>query len=134
MLTFHIPDNELEVDFARSSGPGGQNVNKASTKAQARWCVGASAVLSDEEKARVRSALATRLTQADEIIVSAESERSQLQNKITAIARLEKIISAALMVPKIRRSTRPTYSSRLKKQETKKRISKIKKSRRLVIE
>ncbi|MBI5729481.1 MAG: aminoacyl-tRNA hydrolase [Candidatus Magasanikbacteria bacterium] len=134
MRQIRIPDNELVIDFARSSGPGGQNVNKTSSKAQVRWRVGDSTVLSAEEKERIRKALHARLTQDDEIIVSAESERSQLQNKTAAVARLGQLVNHALIVPKKRRPTRPTYYSRLKRQETKKRTSQIKKLRRVVLE
>lgn len=134
MHLFHIPESELVIDFARSSGPGGQNVNKTASKAQVRWRIDDSAALSAVEKERIRRVLRTRLTGNDEILVSAESERSQLQNKRAAVERLETLVSRALIIPKKRRPTRPTYSSRLKRQETKKRTSQIKKLRRFIHE
>jgi len=76
-----IPSSEFTIEFARSGGPGGQNVNKVSSKAQLRWNVGMSLVLNDEQKDRVREVLKNRLTNEDEILVVAEDERSQPQNR-----------------------------------------------------
>src|SRR5512135_1852674 len=76
-----VPDNELDISFVRSSGPGGQNVNKTSTKAQLRWNVGRSGAFTDEQKAAIREAAGNRLTADDEILISAEAERSQPQNR-----------------------------------------------------
>lgn len=125
-----IPASEYTIEFARSGGPGGQNVNKVSSKAQLRWPVGASLVLSDEQKNRVREILKNRLTNEDEILVVAEDERSQPQNRDLVVARFQAMIAEALHVPKKRRPTKPTYGSKLKRLESKKIISERKQSRK----
>lgn len=124
-----IPASEYTIEFARSGGPGGQNVNKVSSKAQLRWNVGTSTVLSDEQKARVRVVLKNRLTNEDEILVMAEDERSQAQNREQVIERLQELITQALHVPKKRRPTKPTRSSKEKRLQSKKIISARKKLR-----
>lgn len=125
-----IPDNELTITFARSSGAGGQNVNKTSTKVIIHWPVGKSRFLSDEEKARVRIKLASRINNDDELVLMSEEERSQSQNRDLAIARLQSLVAQALRVPKKRRPTRPTRASKLKRLESKKQRSKIKSGRK----
>lgn len=124
-----IPASEYTIEFARSGGPGGQNVNKVSSKAQLRWRVGASTVLSDEQKARVREKLKNRLTNNDEILVVAEDERSQAQNREQVIVRFQELIARALHIPKKRRPTKPTRSSKEKRLHAKKIISERKKLR-----
>lgn len=131
-MSNHIPTSELRVTFSRSSGAGGQNVNKTSTKATVHWPVGRSRVLSAEEKARVRAKLNSRLTLNDEIVVVSEEERSQPQNRALAIARLEALITRALHVPKKRRPTRPTKASKIRRLESKIRRSRVKAARRMV--
>ncbi len=127
-----IPEQELKISFARSSGAGGQNVNKTSTKVFVHWPIGKSAVLSEEEKQLVRHKLAGKINSEDEIVVSSEEERSQLQNRVLAIAKLNFLVSKALYVPKTRRPTRPTKASKIKRLESKKMRSKIKAARRVV--
>ncbi len=126
----YIPFSEFTIEFARSGGPGGQNVNKVSSKAQLRFNVGASTVLNDEQKNRVREILKNRLTNEDDILVVAEDERSQPQNRDLVIARFQELIAQALYIPKKRRATKPTYSSKLKRLESKKIISERKQSRK----
>lgn len=118
-----IPHSEYTIEFARAGGPGGQNVNKVASKAQLRWSVGASRILSDEQKARVREKLKNRLTNNDEILVTAEDERSQAQNRAQVIVRFQDLITRALLVPKKRRPTKPTRSSKEKRLQVKKIIS-----------
>lgn len=127
---FTVPSNELKIDFARSSGPGGQKVNKTSSKVQLRWNILFSRVLTPEQKWRLQNNLRTRITQEGEILISAEDERSQFANRTKAIKRLNEIINKALIIPKKRRPTKPTRTSKLKRLESKKRRSTIKKSRR----
>ncbi len=127
-----IPENEFKITFARSSGAGGQNVNKTSTKVFVHWPVGQSSVLSDEEKGRVRLKLANRINNEDELVISAEEERSQLQNRQLAIVRLHALVNQAMHVPKKRKATRPTLGSKIRRIESKKIRSKIKTDRRSV--
>jgi len=128
----HIPMNELRVSFARSSGAGGQNVNKTSTKAIVFWSVKNSLTLSAGQKARVREKLANRINSQDEVVVMAEDERSQLQNRTLAISRLQYLVSEILQVPVKRRPTRPTKASRSRRIESKKLRSRVKAARRAV--
>ncbi|HBU06554.1 MAG TPA: aminoacyl-tRNA hydrolase [Candidatus Magasanikbacteria bacterium] len=125
-----IPESEIKMTFARSSGAGGQNVNKTSTKVILHWRVGDSTVFSDIEKDRIRNKLVGRLNDKDEIVIMAEEERSQIQNRIEALTRLQILVAEALVIPKKRRPTKPTYSSKLKRLETKKQRSEIKAGRR----
>lgn len=127
-----IPENEFKMTFSRSSGAGGQNVNKTSTKVIIHWSVGESSVLSAEEKERVRSKLANRINNNDELVIMSEEERSQLQNREIAVVRLQALVAQALRVPKKRRPTRPTKASKLRRIESKKIRSQVKSGRRSV--
>ncbi|MEK7625511.1 MAG: alternative ribosome rescue aminoacyl-tRNA hydrolase ArfB [Patescibacteria group bacterium] len=130
MGNHYIPDNEFVITFARSGGKGGQNVNKTSTKAIIHWQVDKSQVLSWEEKERVRAKLVNRINSNDELVVMAEEERSQSQNRESAVARLRSLVAEALKVPKRRRPTRPTRASKLRRIEGKVMRSSLKKGRR----
>lgn len=125
-----VPENEIDISFVRSSGPGGQNVNKTSTKAQLHWHVGRSAVFTDAQKAAIREAAGNRLTLNDEIVLSAESERSQLQNKEEVIGRLQDLVARALLPKKVRRPTKVSRSQRRKRLEDKGRTADKKRSRK----
>ena len=128
-----IPENEFNITFARSGGKGGQNVNKTSTKVIIHWPVGKSAVLTDEEKGRVREKLANKINNEDELVVMSEEERSQPQNREIAIARLQELVTEALHVPKKRYPTRPSKGSKLRRIEGKKQRSETKSGRRQVV-
>lgn len=127
-----IPENELHISFARSSGAGGQNVNKTSTKVIIHWSVGKSRVFTWEQKYLIRMKLANRLNWRDEIVVTSEGERSQLQNREEAVMRLQTLVKEAIKIPKKRRPTKPTRSSKRKRLDSKKLHSEIKQSRRAV--
>ncbi|HLC70006.1 MAG TPA: alternative ribosome rescue aminoacyl-tRNA hydrolase ArfB [Patescibacteria group bacterium] len=134
MISFvkrQVPENELRFVFARSSGAGGQNVNKTSTKAAVYWPVLKSRAFTVLEKERIQNKLANRLTIHNEIMVVSEEERSQLRNRELAIARLNDLVGKSLWIVKKRRSTRPTLASKLKRLESKKKRSTIKKLRRV---
>ncbi len=124
-----IPESELVIDFVRSSGKGGQNVNKTSTKAQLRWNVDASAVFTPEQKQIIKEALAGRLNLAGEIIVMSQEERSQLQNKEHVIERLRSLVAEALIPEKERIATRPSRGSKERRLSEKKQVSRTKESR-----
>lgn len=131
-LSIQIPANEVQISFARSSGAGGQNVNKTSTKATIRWSIGRSHILTPEEKTRIRTKLANKINNDDEVIVTSEEERSQPQNRLLAVSRLQTLVTKALRVPKYRQPTRPTKASKLKRVESKKIRSRVKAGRRTV--
>ena len=125
-----IPANEIRVSFARSSGAGGQNVNKTSTKVFVHWPVLRSRSLNWEEKTRVLAKLKNRINNYNELVVMSAEERSQAQNRAAAVVRLQSLVNAALRVAKKRRPTRPTRGSKLRKTEAKKIRSRLKLGRR----
>ncbi|HMK86003.1 MAG TPA: alternative ribosome rescue aminoacyl-tRNA hydrolase ArfB [Steroidobacteraceae bacterium] len=124
-----IPDEELEWKFVRSSGPGGQNVNKVSSAVQLRFLLGRNTSLPAAVKSRLMALAGQRLTEDGSILLSARSERSQEQNRRLALERLAALIRAALVEPKVRKKTRPTRASRERRIESKKRRSATKRER-----
>lgn len=122
-------ERTVQFDFVRSSGPGGQNVNKTSTKAVARVALSDLEGLSEAERERIKSRLASRLTAGGELIVSAQDERSQAANRTAALSRLESLIVKAAYKPKERRPTKPTRSSKERRLKQKKARSEVKRSR-----
>ena len=106
-----IPDSELSLSFARSGGPGGQNVNKVSSKAVLRWRVVETSVLTPGAKARLLEALGSRVTKDGELVIACDETRDQAQNVSIAEGRLAAFVKASLVPPKTRHKTRPTRGS-----------------------
>ena len=100
------------ADFSRSGGPGGQNVNKVNTKVTLRIRVEDLAGLNGAEFARLRETLATRISNAGELIIAADEERSQRTNLERAYARMETLIVNAARIPRLRRPTKPSRAAR----------------------
>ena len=125
-----VPESALRIQFARSSGPGGQNVNKVNTKAELWAPVGSLSGLDDAALQRLRALAGSRLTVADEIHIAAESRRTQEGNKAEAFDRLRELIVRAKTVPRKRRKTRPTAGSRKRRLEAKRHRGQIKSNRR----
>ncbi len=124
-----IPDEELEWKFVRSSGPGGQNVNKVSSAVQLRFLLPVNTSLPVAARNRLRRLAGQKLIDDGSILLSARSERSQEQNRRAALERLAQLIRAALVEPKIRKKTRPTRASKERRIESKKRRASTKRQR-----
>jgi ribosome-associated protein len=116
-----IPDEELEWKFIRSSGPGGQNVNKVSSAAQLKFLLPQNSSLPVNVRNRLRRLAGQKLIDDGSILFKSMSERSQEGNRRAALGRLEALIRAALVEPKIRRKTRPTKASKERRIDSKKR-------------
>lgn len=125
-----IPRNELDVRVSRSSGAGGQHVNKTSSRVEIFWNVLASRALTDEQRARLREKLASRLTTEGSIRIVASDMRSQSRNRDLAEERLADLVRRALIVPRKRRATKPTRAAKEARLESKKRHSTKKRDRR----
>jgi ribosome-associated protein len=131
IITPHIaiPDEELEWKFIRSSGPGGQNVNKVASAVQLRFLLPTNTSLPVAVRNRLRSIAGGKINDDGTILVNARSERSQEQNRREALERLAELIRTAMIEPKIRKKTRPTRASKERRIETKKRRSSTKRDR-----
>jgi ribosome-associated protein len=125
-----VASGDARFSFSRSSGPGGQAVNKLSTRAELRVRVEAIIGLSELVQQRLRTLAGRRLTGGDEILITAESERSQLDNRRACVERLRALVTEALAVPKPRRPTKPSRGSVQKRLDTKRRRSGTKQTRR----
>ena len=124
-----IPDSDLEVAFTRSSGPGGQNVNKVASAVQLRFALDRNATLREDVKARLRQLAGQRLTDAGEILIVARESRSQEQNRRIAEERLLDLARRALVAPKKRHATKPTRASRERRLDSKSRTQQNKRLR-----
>lgn len=107
-----IADDDVQITFVRSAGPGGQNVNKVATAAQLRFRLDQSTALDAAAKQRLRKLAGRRLTDAGEVLIIARNHRTQEGNRREAMALLEELIEAARRVPIVRRATRPTRASK----------------------
>ena len=125
-----IPRSELDVRVSRSSGAGGQHVNKTSSRVEIFWNVLASRAVNDEQRNRLREKLASRLTTDGSIRVVASDMRSQSRNRELAEERLAELVRRALVVPRKRRATKPTKAAKEARLESKKRHSTKKANRR----
>jgi len=128
--TLGIDESEIQVDFVRASGPGGQNINKVATAVQLRFDVSSSPSLASDVKERVIALAGTRITTDGVLVIDARQHRTQEQNRQAAIARLIELLRRAAEPPKPRHRTRPTRASVQKRIEGKRRRGTVKRMRR----
>jgi len=128
--TLSIDESELHLQFVRSSGPGGQNVNKVSTAVQLRFDVGNSPSLPGDVRTRLIRLAGRRLTQDGILIIEARQHRTQERNREDAIERLVELVRKAAEKPKLRKKTRPTFAAKERRIVGKKTRGEVKKMRK----
>jgi ribosome-associated protein len=126
--SIHIDERELQLEFVRASGPGGQNVNKVATAVQLRYDLHASS-LPEDVKRRLSSIAGKRVTNEDVLVLEARRFRTQEQNRDDAIQRFVELVRKATVKPKPRRKTKPTLASKEKRLRVKKERGEVKKIR-----
>ena len=120
-------ENELVYSTSRSGGPGGQNVNKVSTKVELRFNLLSTFLFSESEKEIINKKLKNKINKEGELILVSQSERTQLMNKKVVTEKFYELVSKALTIPVKRRATQPTITSKFKRLEGKKNRGFIKK-------
>jgi len=125
-----IPGDQLKLSFVRSAGPGGQNVNKVSSKAVLRWNVVHSPSLPEEVKARFLERFSGRINQLGELVLSSDRHREQSRNIVDCYDKLRQLILSVLIAPRKRIHTRPTRASVERRLQNKRQTSRRKQRRR----
>ena len=128
--TIIIPDRELKFSFARASGPGGQNVNKVSSKATLHFAAADSPSLPLDVKQRLLAAFKSRLTKDGQLVISSQESRDQPRNIELCLAKLKEMILSVAKAPKKRRATKPSRGSKVRRLTAKKQRSEVKEGRR----
>lgn len=128
--TLKLSESEIQYEFIRASGPGGQNVNKVASSVQLRFDVRNSPSLFPDVKERLIKLAGSRMTDEGVLIIEAKRYRTQEQNRFDAIQRLITLIQKALEKPKVRRATRPSLTAKAARVGDKKKHGEIKRTRR----
>lgn len=129
-LRTRINHDELKFSASRSSGPGGQNVNKLNTKVELRFNISTSVSLDDDEKQILREVLKNKISVDGDLIITSQNSRSQLKNKEIAEGKFYRIVSQALTPIPERKATKPTLAARKRRVDNKKKRSLIKSLRK----
>jgi ribosome-associated protein len=124
-----VPDAEIAIDYIRSPGPGGQNVNKVASAVQLRFDVERSSILDEWSRARLATLAGRRLTRDGWLVIAAHRHRTQEANRRDACERLAELIAQARIRPKVRRPTKPTRGSKERRLEGKKQRTQVKRLR-----
>lgn len=124
-----IPLQEIEISFTRSSGPGGQHVNKTSTQAELSFDLAHSPSLSEDDRAWLLLRLASKLDSEGRLRITSQTYRSQLRNKNAALEKLASILGSALVRPKARKKSRPSKTAKENRLRSKKKESEKKRLR-----
>ncbi len=127
--TVAVPLEELRFSASRASGPGGQHVNKTDTRVELRWDAGASAALSEAQRARVMEKLAGRINRRGELVMSCATERSQRRNHDLLLERFAALLRSALARRRPRRPTAPPAAAADRRLEGKRRRATVKRTR-----
>lgn len=125
-----IPHDEFEFTYARSSGPGGQNVNKVNSKVLLRWRITTSPSLSDEVRARFLAKFKTRVTQEGDLLITSQKSRDQAKNVDDCLEKLREMLVSVAIPPKKRRPTNPSKASKKRRLADKKALGAKKQNRR----
>ena len=128
--SLNIDESEIQIEFIHASGPGGQNVNKVSTAVQLRFDIRRAQELSLDVKERLETLAGNRVTREGVLIIEARRHRTQEQNRFDAIQHLVTLIQRALIIPKVRKATRPSVTSSAARVDSKVRRGSTKRIRR----
>jgi ribosome-associated protein len=121
--------NESEFRFVRSSGPGGQNVNKTATKCSLSWSLARSSFLRPDQQHRFRERFGSRIARSEELVIASDRFRDRLMNQKDAVMKLVRMVESILEPPRSRKKTKPTRSSKKRRLDQKKQRGQIKQGR-----